>query len=359
MLHLDLEGTHYEIGRKLGEFFKEQKRAFPIELSKWQKERGIESLQLLEKFFPKVIDEIKGITETVNYDYELFGAWLMTMGCCLIMRENHNVEVRGCTAFCYTDNDKIYYGRDNDLPQYLKEVSKSIHYRPIGKNHFLLNTSSFTNGEEGINEHGLVVAMTFVVPNKEEVKPGFNFVFLVRYLLENCSTVKKSIEELQKLPIASSCNILLADKSKEMFVAECTPFEINLRRPETNAKGEKFIVTVNHFTSPKMQKYDRSRQNLYSSKARYETAYRVLNKADYNDALLCAKHLLSGKYGFMCQYRKIKFETIWSTIFDIVTPNMFLAEGNPEYVEYQERRLLIQNNSNFPHPSGDKALGRI
>src|SRR3712207_8456328 len=81
--------------------------------------------------------------------------------------------------------------------------------------------------------------------------------------------------------------------------------------------------------------------------------------SDLNDALLCAKHLLSGKYGFMCQYRKIKFETIWSTIFDIVTPNMFLAEGNPEYVEYQERRLLIQNNSNFPHPSGDKALGRI
>lgn len=28
MLHLDLEGTHYEIGRKLGEFFKEQKKSF-------------------------------------------------------------------------------------------------------------------------------------------------------------------------------------------------------------------------------------------------------------------------------------------------------------------------------------------
>lgn len=339
MVHLDLEGTHYEIGRKLGNFFLEQKTTFPIKLNKWQKERGVESLQLLEKFFAEAIDEIKGTTETINYDYELFGAWLMTMGCCLIMRENHNVEVRGCTAFCFTDNGNVYYGRDNDLPPYLKEVSKSIYYRPIGKNHFLLNTSSFTNGEEGINEHGLVVAMTFVVPHKEEVKAGFNSVFLVRYLLENCSTVKESVEVLRRLPIASSCNILLADKAKEMLVAECTPFEINLRHPETNAKGEQFIVTVNHFTSPKMQKYDRSKQNLYSSKARYETAFNTLYKGNYNEAIQFSKNLLSGKYGFMCQYRKIKFETIWSTIFDIKDSKMFLAEGNPESVTYQERSI--------------------
>ena len=336
MVHLDLEGTHYEIGRKLGGFFNEQKTGFPLSLNKWQRERGIESLQLLEKSFPEAACELKGLTEAINYDYELFGAWLMTMGCCLIMRENHNVEVRGCTAFCFTDKDKIYYGRDNDLPPYLKEVIKSIYYRPVGKNHFLLNTSSFTNGEEGINEHGLIAAMTFVIPNKGEVKPGLNSVFLVRYLLENCSTVQEGIEALKMIPIASSCNILLADKSQEMLVAECNPFEINLREPEINAKGERFIVTVNHFTSSKMQRYDGSKQNLYSSKARYNTAYNALSKADYDDAILFAKNLLSGKYGFMCQYRKIKFETIWSTIFNITDSTMFLAEGNPELIAYKE-----------------------
>jgi predicted choloylglycine hydrolase len=65
--------------------------------------------------------------------------------------------------------------------------------------------------------------MTFVMPKQEEIKPGFNSVFLVRYILENCKTVKEGINALQKLPIASSCNILLADKQKEMIVAECTP----------------------------------------------------------------------------------------------------------------------------------------
>lgn len=346
MIHLNLEGTHYEIGKKLGLFFNEHNTTFPIKLNKWQKTRGIESLRLLEFYFPEVANEIQGITDTTNTDYDLFGAWMMTMGCCLTLRENNNVEVRGCTAFCFTDKDKVYYGRDNDLPPYLKKESKNIYYRPIGKNHFLLNTSSFTNGEEGINEHGLVVAMTFVAPNRNEVKSGVNSIFLVRYILENCSTVQQGIEALRKLPIASTCNIMLADRTKEMVVVECSPFEINIRQPEVNFNEEKFLVTVNHFTSEKMQKYDRGNQNIYSSKARYESAYSALLQGDYADAVVFTKNILSGKFGFMCQYRKIKFETIWSTIFDITDFRMFLAEGNPEYEEYQETKLNLKSTPN-------------
>lgn len=342
MTHLELEGTHYDIGRKLGSFLKKQKTSFPIKLNKWQQIRGIESLRLLEERFSEAADEIKGISEIIDYDYELFGAWMMTMGCCLITRKNHNVEVRGCTAFCYTYRDEVYYGRDNDLPPYLKEVSKSIYYQPYGRNRFLLNTSSFTNGEEGINEHGLVAAMTFVVPHKDEIKPGLNSIFLVRYILENCMTVKEGIEVLKTLPIASSCNILLVDKTKEMSVVECSPYKINIRQPEINTRGEKFLVTVNHFTSAQMQRYDKSNQNVYSSQKRYNTAYTALLEANYNDAIVFAKDILSGKLGFMCQYRKIQFETIWSTIIDINNFRLFLAEGNPEYEVYREINLKFE-----------------
>ena len=204
-----------------------------------------------------------------------------------------------------------------------------------------MNTSSFSNGEEGINEHGLVAAMTFVIPHKEEVKIGLNSVFLVRYILENCITVKEGVEALKRLPIASSCNIILADKTKEMVVVECSPFEINVRQADTNTKGERFIATVNHFTAAKMQKYDKSNQNIYSSQIRYTTAYNALLQTNYVDTITFLKNILSGKFGFMCQYRKIKFETIWSTIFDITDFRMFLAEGNPIYEKYEETNLNI------------------
>ncbi|MBF0443067.1 MAG: hypothetical protein HQK54_14260 [Oligoflexales bacterium] len=177
-------------------------------------------------------------------------------------------------------DNKIYYGRDNDLPPYLKAVSKTLYYHPRGKNRFILNTSSFVNGEEGINEHGLVVAMTFVLPNKEEIKPGFNSLFLVRFILENCRSTEEGIYALKQLPIASSCNILLADKTAQMTVVECTPYTLNIRLPEKSDNDEYFIVTVNHFTSEKMSRYDACNKNIYSSKMRYDTAYNAL-KTNY------------------------------------------------------------------------------
>ena len=380
MNNLTLKGTPYEMGKKLGKIFNENKIQFlkennkfpmrhkehieyliykyhksnsssiskkteyiyvPIKLNKFQREHGKESTKLLEKYFPEASEEIKGITDTLNYDYELFASWMMCMGCCFTLNKNNVVEIRGCTAFSIIYQNKIYYGRDNDLPPSLKKVSYSFNYKPANKNKFVLNTSSFINGEEGMNEFGLVAAMTFVIPKQGEVKPGFNSVFLVRYILENCKTVQEGISALQKLPIASSCNILLADKQKEMVVAECSPNKINLRKPNKNKNGEDFIITVNHFTSQNMQKYDRSNQNIYSSKARYATAYSALNDFDSKSEIEYIKNILRGKFGFMCQYRKIKFETIWSTIFDITENNMFLAKGNPEETEYEKEKLFI------------------
>ncbi|PIE78040.1 MAG: acyl-CoA--6-aminopenicillanic acid acyl-transferase [Candidatus Delongbacteria bacterium] len=340
MDHIKLVGKHYEVGQKLGHFLKEKKSEFPIKLNKNQLRHGVASLKILEDIFPEAFEEIKGLTEEIKFNHELFGSWIMCMGCCLTMRENHNVEIRGCTALGFIDKNKIYYGRDNDLPPYLKKMSKSIIYEIPKKNKFVLNTSSFINGEEGINEYGLIVAMTFVIPKVEDIRPGLNSVFLVRYILENCKTVQDAIKSLEMLPISSSCNILLIDKKKEMVVVECSPFETNIRYPEKNGNGNSFIVTVNHFSSKKMKKYDRSKQNVYSSKARYITAYNSLKQINTIDSISYIKEILSGKYGFMCQYKNVKFETIWSTIFDPIKQKMYLAAGNPIENEYKEFNLF-------------------
>lgn len=348
MHSLNLENNPYEMGQKLGKFFINNKSEFTIKLNDFQMEHGKKSVKLLNKLFPEAIEEIRGITDTINFDFELFASWMMCMGCCLIIRENHNIEVRGCTAFSYVHNNQIFYGRDNDLPPYLANVSKSIFYQPCNKNRFILNTSSFVNGEEGLNEHGLVAAMTFVVPKKEEIKPGFNSLFLVRYILENCKTVKEGITVLKGLPIASSCNILFADKTKEMVVLECSPFEVHTRFPEKNSNDDDFIVTVNHFTSKKMQKYDRSKQNVYSSKVRYQTAYDALKKSDYIDPVMYAQEILSGKHGFICQYKKIKFETIWGAVFDISKNKIYIAKGNPQNTGFiEDDRLYKVKTDNF------------
>jgi len=185
------------------------------------------------------------------------------------------------------------------------------------------------------------------LPKAEEIKPGLNSVFLVRYILENCKRVKEGIEVLKNLPIASSCNILLVDRSGEMVVVECNPLKIYIRYPEKNINGESFIITVNHFSSKEMWQHDASDRNVYDSEIRYQTAYNALNIIDYNDGLEYSKKILSGKYGFMCQYdKKLNFDTIWSSIFDITNNKVYRAEGNPLKTKYIEDERLSKDIKN-------------
>lgn len=219
----------------------------------------------------------------------------------------------------------------------MRSLGKSVYYRPAGAPDFILNTSSFINGEEGINRHALAVAMTFVVPRLDEIRPGLNSVFLVRYLLEHCTTTAEALKALHSLPIASACNILLADAAGEMAVAECCPYELHIRVPETSRQGEAFVITVNAFTSDHMLSHDGAPSDMFFSRARYNTARAALQQPAYHPPLERSAAVLDGRSGFMCNYpRSLNFDTIWSSIFDLSALRVFRAEGNPRRAHYTE-----------------------
>jgi predicted choloylglycine hydrolase len=331
------------MGQKMGNIFKRCNVKFPIRLDPFQMEFGKKSGIILQQFFPEAAAEIKGITDVLGYDNELFTSWMMCMGCCLGIDQGGPTEVRGCTAFSFEHNNQVYHARNNDLPPFLKKTSKSEYYKPENKNSFILNTSSFVNGEEGINQYALIAAMTFVVPKVSEIKPGINSLFLVRYILENCTTVQEGTDALKRIPIASSCNILLTDKTGDMAVVECNPQEIHIRYPEKNKNGDCFIIAVNNFSSKEMRKHDASNGNVFFADVRYRTAYNALKNIDYDDEVEHAKNILSGKYGFMCQYdKKLNFDTIWSSIFDISCDKIYRAEGNPKRAKYIEDKRYLK-----------------
>jgi len=343
MYHPRLKGSHYAMGSKMGSIFAKGGAVFPIELDGFQREYGRKSAAVLKEIFPEASEEIRGVTDTLGVDNILFTSWMMCMGCCMYnLRETGCVETRGCTAFGFTHEGKSYYGRDNDLPPFLLKISKAFLYQPEGENRFILNTSSFINGEEGINHHGLVAAMTFVLPKLDEIRPGLNSVFLVRYILEKCSTVDEAIAALQKIPASSICNILLAHPDGEMAVVECSPFGNNVRRPETNHKGERFVVTVNHVTSQKMSSHDAGNGDVLRSKERYSTAFDALKRGIDGDPVERTKEILRGEHGFMCQYeRDLDFETIWATVFDLCGRRILRAEGDPRRKRFVADTRLV------------------
>jgi predicted choloylglycine hydrolase len=334
VFHHRFKGNHYGIGLKFGKMLKKKNMDFDqiIELDDFKQKHGRKSQIILANVYPQVCDEIHGITDGLGYSYEKFASWLLCMGCCY--------EPKGCTTFCFNHNNTTFYGRNNDLPPFLKKTSKSILYKPEKGYAFIGNTSSMVNLEEGVNQKGLAVAMEFVVPKK--IAPGINSVFLVRYLVEKCASTKEALEALQSLPTASNCQIILADKTGDMAVAECSPDKIFIRKPVSD---DSFVVAANHFSSDQMRAYNASNWNIYSSDKRYQTAYNALKNIDYVNGVEHAKNILSGKHGFMCQYEKtLNFETIWSSVFDITNNKIYRAEGNPlktQYIEDKRTNILF------------------
>lgn len=255
MYHLRLKGDHYQMGVKRGNIFQKAHISFPLQLDNFQLEHGKQSEEILRKFFPEICEEVRGVSDAIGTDYLHFISWMLCMGCCMYNLENNiPVEVRGCTAFAYSSNGRTIYGRNNDLPPYLREGSKSEIYAPKNGNRFNITTSSFINGEEGVNEHGFAVAMTFVMTDLEKIKAGFNSCFIVRYLLEKADNTEQAVSLLMGLPVSSNCNILLADKKGNMVVVECTPILKKVRAAEIFENGS-IVCTVNSFTSDEMKPY--------------------------------------------------------------------------------------------------------
>lgn len=55
-----------------------------------------------------------------------------------------------------------------------------------------------------------------------------------------------------------------------------------------------------------------------------------------------AMDVLSGKYGFMCQYdRKTGKDTVWSVVYDVGEQRIWRCEGNPGWEDYEEDRRLF------------------
>jgi hypothetical protein len=111
MYHPRFKGKHYDMGFKMGSIFKKNNVRFPINLDKFQIEFGKKSGLMLKKHYPEAVEEIRGVTEAIGYDNELFTSWMMCMGCCLDIDDGDCVEIRGCTAFSFVHNNHIFYAR--------------------------------------------------------------------------------------------------------------------------------------------------------------------------------------------------------------------------------------------------------
>ena len=193
--------------------------------------------------------------------------------------------------------------------------------------------TAFVEIEDGVNEHGLAVGLTSVYPN--QCKPGFNAGMIVRYLLEKCKNVSEAVSCLYQLPIASAQTLTLADAMGTITVIECNAEQIKVEKTLNNNLS--FVCATNTFHFPEMMGYNNDKIDNWFAEERYQTLYSAFNRKNGGFNLPFAEKLLSGDYGFLCQYdRSTGKDTVWSVIYDMKRHKIYRSEGNPGRHKFKE-----------------------
>ncbi|NLW71043.1 MAG: linear amide C-N hydrolase [Eubacteriaceae bacterium] len=332
MYHSRLKGTHYEAGFKYGSLLRKNgmviKGSPTFALTEERKRFAKDCIPIYEKYYPQIAEEIVGMADGQGEAPDELFTILYSIYCFTL--PNH------CTCLAYSKDGVTFFGRNSDFLVSIEKYNTNCLYALKGALSFNGNTTAYIQMEDGVNEAGLAAGLTFAYPHIR--KPGLNAGMLLRYIMENCRSVKEALEALQTLPIASSQGFTFADSSGEMAVAECNSEAIHIIRPRVNFAGMQYIACANNFTSKEMAAW-RTPAGVDDWRAdeRYAVAMDALEKHGGNCDYSLAADILSGKYGFMCQYnRKTNADTVWSVIYDLSGRKIHRSEGNPSRKGYKE-----------------------
>lgn len=326
MIKMKVQGSHYEMGFQCGKQFLE--RGIFIEklpaMHNAQERIGYakDCIEIYRQYYPEILEELQGFVDAQGIDFEQVAAFILGMYA-------YGVDVH-CTCVALKQKDQILLGRNSDFLIAIEDMC--LHLAAIGEPGYSFsgNSTAFIQMEDGINEKGLAVGLTFVYPIVKCA--GFNAGILVRYLLEKCTKVEDAIQQLQSLPIGSAQTLTLADADGNMAVVECNCMEVEVLYPK---ESESFIVATNEFHSDRMRKYQCSflEDDLHSAKRYADATTALRDSTTYDHSFMM--NLLSGRLGFMCQYdRSLGADTVWSTIYDIGNHQTYLCEGNPSRVPF-------------------------
>lgn len=323
MLHVTLRGSYYEMGKKYGLSLREHDFGLP-RISEKRLRLGLRSESLVKEFFPEILDEIQGVADSGELEYDKLAAFVLTVG---------SGGGSLCSVFAVANIEKVFFGRNYDWYYSDKDDNENYFTMPEKGYQSIGNTDIFVGREDGINEKGLAVAMSGIPAFATE---GINFPTVVRCILDKCATVQEAVELLTEIPHMCTMSYTLADPTGDMAVVEVSPEKTVVRKP---TKQEPFVISTNHFVDVKM--HDIKIYEPPDSRKRYDTINGMLkdNASALNEELMIS--ILRNHGGLVCSHHKsIRLGTLWSVVAELKQLRILRAEAQPCETEYQVDRRL-------------------
>jgi predicted choloylglycine hydrolase len=324
MYHSRVSGTYYNMGFCYGSLL--YRHGFKVpEVSSETLAFGRECEKEVKRIFPDILDEIQGFADACRASYEHLASFIFSIG---------TFKPTACSIFATDSDSEIVFGRNYDFYYRFKRHSESFLTKPSEGYYSVGNSDIFIGREDGVNEKGLAVAMTWVAP--KTVKPGINFILLTRYVLDKCENVREALKTLTGARHVAANNYLLADKEGNMAVVEACAEKVRVRRPEDG-----FIVCTNHFVHDEMVDMEDQQERPSDSVLRYTTIYGALEENVERIDIKTAQRILSDHTGGVCSHKdEIRLGTLWSLIANLKQLRILLAEGHPCRAKYREDTRL-------------------
>lgn len=324
MKEITLRGTHYEMGRQVGE----QLRASGKELSKLTAEqtRAAEALvRDVAARIPDLFDEMRGIAEGGGYDERTVQFHSLAIGI-----------VPSCTAVAvsgaHTTTGRTLFGRNYDAGPEHSDFTLYRTYPANALSHIGCCYDLLVGREDGINEAGLAAAVTGV-QGAHTSRPGVWNHIPVRAVLEQCRTVDEAVELIRALPHLWTKSFLVADSSGSVAAIEASQEDLAVLRPKRG-----YGAIANHFVAQEMRAYCDEERIPANSVQRLEIARRWFELRGRQPSGVKREDLrqLLGSTGEGVRSELgAEFTTVWSWVAELGERKLELCDRLPEPDAYR------------------------
>jgi predicted choloylglycine hydrolase len=330
MIDVTLSGNYHRIGVEHGRTFAVDIRPRVDQFGKKSVNNKVmkaldKTILFLEKCFPDLVEEIKGISEGADCSFES-----------VFLYNNRSivdaVTLDQCSHVGIHQNYTLVVGMNKDmiLPvtdrYFVKKVFPEKGLAYIGYGH-VGRVWGY-----GMNEAGLCTAGTAAFPLKNNPSiPSVGMYLLSPMVLSRCRTVVEAMDAIREIEtISDSGNLLLADAGGQMQVVEITPHEKVIRTP---VKGT--IFSSNYFASGKIE-HRNDPEYLQEAFDRYRVIEEFCGPGK-KSSLEYMQRILSAHRdkGSVCRHQDQINQTVLSWMADIAERKFMICDGYPCCHSYQ------------------------
>lgn len=327
---LRVSGTHFECGRQVGAACGEAIRAMlaadraaPPAGWRWDDLRAAAGpyQAATERAFPWVMDELRGAAEGAGVDFEaLFLNAIEELAAA-------QPPLGRCSDFAAaapaTHDGHVLLGHNNDLAPETQPWITAVEWDLPDQPRTLTVGVGGIFVSIGVNAAGLALTGNELQPNDD--RPGIPRLLIARAILA-AATFDAAVATALHPDRASSYNNLIAHREGRLVNAEASATDHELLGPEAG-----WLVHTNHYTHPRMRRYERAPEALAGSHSRYARAQALMAGRPGPVTLSMLKGFLGDHHAAptpLCRHTG-RAQTVFAAAIDLTEGVVDAALGHP------------------------------